>query len=337
MSQGALGAAFAQSAGGRRQLLASGVCGAIAGMAPDLDVFIRSSTDPLLFLQYHRQFTHALAFIPLGALLVSLPLMWVFRRTCSPAKVYFACLVGYATHGLLDACTSYGTQLLWPLSDLRVAWNLVPVVDPLFTLPLLIAVFAAAWRSRKRFAVFGIAWALLYVLAGWIQHQRVNEAAVALAAVRDHEPERWVVKPSFGNLLVWKSIYSHEDSYFVDALRAGQRVRKCGGTSVSRLNVARDLPRLDPDSQQHRDLQRFRWFSNDFLSYAPEAQSVGDIRYSILPDRVEPLWGIRLDPNAERNAHVTWWTHRRPDRQQREVLLGMLRGRTCRPILSAPP
>jgi inner membrane protein len=306
-------------------------------MAPDLDVLIRSSTDPLLFLEYHRQFTHALAFIPLGALLVSLPLMWMFRRSLSPAKVYLACLAGYATHGLLDASTSYGTQLLWPFSNLRVAWNLVPIVDPLFTLPLLVAVIAAAWRSRKRFAVFGVAWALLFVLAGWVQHQRANEAAVALAAIRDHQPERLTVKPGFGNLMVWKSIYVHEGRYFVDALHAAERVLWCGGSSVTRLNVARDLPNLDPDSQQYRDLERFRGFSDDFLSYAPAARSVSDIRYSLLPDQIAPLWGIRLDPGAERNEHVTWWTDRRLDRQQRERFLGLLRGQACRSILSTNP
>jgi len=337
ISQGALGAAVAQSAGGRGKLVATGVCGAIAGMAPDLDILLRSSTDPLLVLEYHRQFTHALAFIPLGAVLVSLPLIWLFRQTCSPVEVYLACLSGYATHGLLDASTSYGTQLLWPVLDLRVAWNLIPVVDPLFTLPLLLAVIAAAWCSRKRFALLGVGWALLFVLAGWVQHQRANDAAVALAAVRDHQPERLEVKPGFGNLLVWKSIYAQEGKFFVDALHAAELVRWCGGSSVTVLNVARDLPYLEPDSQQYRDLEQFREFSDGFLSYAPAEQSVGDIRYSLLPNQIAPLWGIRFDPDAERNEHVTWWTDRRWDQQQRKRFFGLLRGQACGSIPSTKP
>ena len=52
-------------------------------------------------------------------------------------QVWFIALLGYGTNGLLDACTTYGTLLLWPFSNARIAWNNVSVIDPLFTLPLL--------------------------------------------------------------------------------------------------------------------------------------------------------------------------------------------------------
>ena len=71
ISQGAIGAAFAQSATSAEKIRAYAIFGCLAGMAPDLDVFIQSSTDPLLFLEYHRHFTHALIFIPFGAALVA--------------------------------------------------------------------------------------------------------------------------------------------------------------------------------------------------------------------------------------------------------------------------
>src|SRR5690606_29471703 len=53
--------------------------GALGGMAPDLDVIIRSASDPLLALEYHRHFTHSLAFIPIGGLLVAAPFLWLAR------------------------------------------------------------------------------------------------------------------------------------------------------------------------------------------------------------------------------------------------------------------
>jgi len=65
ISQGSLGAAVAASASHRDELRAGAVAGLLAGLAPDLDVLIRSGSDPLLFLEFHRQFTHALAFVPL--------------------------------------------------------------------------------------------------------------------------------------------------------------------------------------------------------------------------------------------------------------------------------
>ena len=179
ISQGAIGAVAPQVVSRRGKIRAVALLGCLAGLAPDLDVFISSSTDPLLLLEYHRQFTHALLFIPVGAALVALLLHPVVRRTLQPRETYLACLLGYATHGLLDACTSYGTQLFWPFSDYRVAWNNVSVIDPLFTLPLLSLVILAAVRQRRRFAVAGLVWALGYLTIGVVQHQRAEAAGRA--------------------------------------------------------------------------------------------------------------------------------------------------------------
>ena len=66
----------------------AGLLGALAGMAPDLDVLIRSSTDPLLFLEYHRQFTHSLAFIPIGAALCTAILYPFVRKWCRAGEAY---------------------------------------------------------------------------------------------------------------------------------------------------------------------------------------------------------------------------------------------------------
>ena len=57
VSQASLGASLSQSfAKDKSQQFGALVIGALSGMAPDLDVFINSDTDPLLFLEFHRQF-----------------------------------------------------------------------------------------------------------------------------------------------------------------------------------------------------------------------------------------------------------------------------------------
>ena len=104
-----------------------------------------------VFLEFHRQFTHSLVFIPVGALLVFLALRAVANRI----KIRGLATVrrtwpvdGLCHHGLLDSCTSYGTQLFWPFSDARVAWDTMSIVDPLFTIPLLVFVITARTRHR---------------------------------------------------------------------------------------------------------------------------------------------------------------------------------------------
>jgi inner membrane protein len=327
VSQGALGAAFAGAAAGRRPLATAAVLGLLGGMAPDLDVLIRSSTDPLLALQYHRQFTHALVFVPVGAFLVALVLHPFVRRRMRFRETWLCCGLGYATHGLLDACTSYGTQLFWPFSDERIAWNHVAVVDPLFTVPLAGLVAAALLRARRAYAIAGLCWAVLYVGAGALQGARAEEAALALARERGHRPEHLTVKPSFGNLLVWKSVYLAGGRWYVDAVRAAGAVKSIPGTSTPALEPARDLPWLDPASRQASDLERFRWFSGGYLALDPgESHKVVDVRYSMVPNEIDALWGIVLNPDASPTDPVTFVVDRRADARHRAAIWRLLRG-----------
>ena len=325
LSQGALGAAAAQAVARPEHARWAGLLGGLAGMAPDLDVLVRSPSDPLLFLEYHRQFSHAFAFIPVGALLCAVLLFPLARRRLSFGRTYGFSLVGYATHGLLDACTSYGTQLLWPFSDLRVAWNSVSVVDPLFTLPLLVLVILAVLRRRPRLARIACLWALAYLLVGVGQRERAESLGRDVAAARGHAPAAIEAKPAFGSLLLWKTVYGYEGRFHVDAHRVGWRVRHFPGQSAPRLDPGRDLPWLDAGSQQARDLERFRWFSAGFVALDPALPDrVIDVRYSMVPNRIEALWGVALDPGAPPEAHAAFFTSRDPSSERRAEILRML-------------
>ena len=114
-------------------------------MAADIDIFFKSDIDPLFYLEFHRQFTHSLLFIPIGSFLCACFFYYLFLRSkdIKFKETYIYCTLGYATHGLLDSCTSYGTQLLWPFTNERIAWNLISIIDPLFTIPLVILVLFA--------------------------------------------------------------------------------------------------------------------------------------------------------------------------------------------------
>ena len=114
LSQGLLGATAAVSLSDKKKIGAAAVAGMIAAMAPDLDVLIRSANDPLLAVEMHRQFTHSLIFIPIGAAIVTLVLWWFLKKYLDLKEIYMFSFIGYGTHGLMDALTSYGTQLFWP-------------------------------------------------------------------------------------------------------------------------------------------------------------------------------------------------------------------------------
>jgi inner membrane protein len=304
ISHGVLGSGWSQAAARRDKRLPAAVLGSLSAIAPDLDILIRSSTDPLLFLEYHRHFTHALAFAPLGALACAALLHVWARAHLAFRQTYVFCLLGYASHGLLDACTIYGTELFWPFTDYRVAWSIVSAIDPAFTLPSLVLVVFALRRRRRSYAWAAVSWAFAYLVFGMIQQQRAEAAGAAFARERGHMPLRLEAKPALGTVLVWKVIYEHDGRYYVDGVRVAFGAQVYPGESIAKLDVGRDFPWLDAASRRAGDIERFRRIADDFLGFDPTTGLIVDIRYSMVPNEIAGFWGIALDPNASRDAHA---------------------------------
>lgn len=324
ITQGALGAAASMALWSRRNPLtprAVAGMGWIGGMAPDLDVFIRSSTDPMLAIEFHRHFTHALAFIPVGGVVAALPWL-VFRRWRAMAPwVVAATTLGYATHGLLDACTTYGTLLFWPFSNTRVSWRWVSVVDPLVTLPLLGAVVAAAWRQRVTWARWGLAWAGMLIAVGVWQHQRAAQAQDAVAQARGHAPERRAVFPMFANNVAWRAVYQTGDTYYVDKVRVPWWGPTCvtEGTQVPVLEDTTLVSLGAGHPVTERAVRLFRWFAHDWVAWDPQTPAtLGDLRYSFSPTEALPIWGVQVDPPS---GAVRWINNRsRRDLRWRDLV-----------------
>ncbi len=314
VTQGVVGAAFAQTRGSQKMLAKAAVIGALAGMAPDLDVLIRSASDPLFALEFHRHFTHSLLFIPFGAALCAAAFYSLLgeRWQLSFWQIYVWSFIGYATHGLLDGCTSYGTQLLWPLTNYRFSWDIVSVVDLAFTLPLLALVILAARRRSRRYLWVAMTWGACYLSLGVVQHERAIAIGEELLAERGHHAIRLEAKPSFTNLAVWKLVYETEDRFYVDAVKPGLFENKVWpGSSIVKVNLEKDFRWLDLDSQQAEDVRRFDWFSSGYIAIDPQDPlNIVDVRYSMLPHQISPLWGIRLSPDAQPHEHVDYYTQR---------------------------
>jgi inner membrane protein len=330
ISQAVLGASLSQSfAKDKTKQLSALIIGALAGMVPDLDILIYSNNDPLLFLEFHRHFTHSVIFIPFGALLCTLLFYPFIKNKLTFTQVYFFSFLGYATHGLLDACTSYGTQLFWPFSNQRIAWDLVSIIDPFFTLPVLIGIAFAVYRNNRRFAQLAFMYAIIFLSLGLVQKQRAENALYTLAEQRGHQVERIVTKPSFANRHVWKLIYEYNGRYYVDAVKLLWNTKLITGMSIQKFNIKRELPWLPENSQQAKDIKRFRWFTNDFLAINPEDENiVMDVRYSIVPNQVKLMWGIKLNQQkidiGNLKSHVDYIFKNKLDAQTRKEFIEII-------------
>jgi len=355
ISQAVIGASFSQSySKAATKMPLALVAGTIGGMAPDLDVLIRSSSDPLLAIQFHRHFTHSLFFIPFGGAIVGTFLYFTLgawsRRSENKSQavkasrfgngyslfdwIFFSTL-GYASHGLLDACTSYGTQLLWPFSNLRVAWNNVGIIDPVLTLTLLLGVVLAyRWKSVRP-ARIALAIGVAYLIFGVFQRERADQVQADLLKGRGHEAVRREVKPTIFQLFLWKSIYEFNGRYFSDAIFVGpfgSRVYESSEPEgLAKFDVGTfPRPNSNAESILEKDLKRFAWFSDDWLARVPHHETpkqmvVGDIRYSLMPQEIDPLWGIRFD-QENYDAHVEYVTFRNVTDRKFGVFRKMLLG-----------
>ena len=322
LTQGVLGAAMAQ-AGSREEdtRLATGI-GFGAGLLADADTLIYSAQDSLLNIEYHRHFTHSLLFIPFGALLAAL-ILWPFlRKRIAFGRLYLYSLLGYSMSGVIDACTSYGTHLLWPLSDERFAFHLVSIVDPVFTLTLITAVVIAFRHYHRKVIHVGLMLAACYLGVAYLQLQRAELEAVELAAKRGHTPSGLIAKPTFGNILLWRTIYEHNGRFYVDAVRVGLQEKLYEGDSIARYKAGAAATTV-----LQKDIERFKKFSDGYIALQPlNYNALVDVRYSIQPDGLAPLWGIEFDPEQP-GQHAQFTVYRNLTESNRKRFFSMLAGK----------
>ena len=334
VTQGAFGAIFAQTISNKKKILVGSIVGCFAGLAPDLDIFIRSASDPLLKLEYHRQFTHSLIFIPIGALIVTLFSRLLFKKYLSWSETYLFSFLGLATHGLLDACTSYGTQLSWPFTDERISWNYISVVDPFLTIPVMLAIIFAIIMKNKYRTLFGIVYILVYLTFGAYQENRAQFVGKSIANLRGHESKDLTAKPSLGNLFLWKTIYEDDGFYYVDAVRLFSKSEYCQGTKIKKLYLPNDFPELDITSQQYKDIKRFDWFSQGYLGKVIDKNIITDVRYSAVPNEVDGLWGIRINLDKNNSSHVDWVVNRSNYIEKWTRFFDLLLGKNCKGFIN---
>ena len=328
LTQGLLGASLAQTGSRQNETRLATGAGFFAGLLADADILIQSSNDPLLTIEFHRHFTHSIFFVPFGGLIAAL-ILWPFlRKRLAFTRLYLFCFLGYCLSGVLDALTSYGTHLFWPVSEARVAFNIISVVDPLFTLILLFSVIYVYKKHAVTAAKTGLAFAAIYLLFGWVQLQRAEATAEALANSRGHVVEQLLVKPTLANLVLWRSIYETEGTFYVDAIRVGvfSGPSIYPGDSINKFIPDQYLDQVPKDSTLAKDISRFTAFSDGFVAIQPEHPDLlVDVRYSNLPTTVTPLWGIEMNLQNP-DQHALYRIFRDVSKETRQKFLAYLMG-----------
>ena len=217
-TQIALGIAIAEVCAGKKLKNKTVLYGAVLGTIPDLDVVVGLFLNPVDAILIHRGISHSLFLF----LFLSPLLGWIISKI-ERAKINFMQATAMAfwclfTHVLLDLFTSWGTQILWPL-DYRFALKTIFVIDPLYTIPLVISLIIV-WKTkdtilRKRYIIRGLFISSSYLLLScFIKLYALNQFEKALTKQGIHYSEI-IVKPTVFNLILWNANVATSENYLL--------------------------------------------------------------------------------------------------------------------------
>ncbi|MGJ3262228.1 MAG: metal-dependent hydrolase [Salinarimonas sp.] len=310
VSQIALGAAVGHAVAGRRLGGLAAAGGALGGLVPDLDVIWSGwGRDSIAYWELHRGVTHSLFFGPV----VGTALGWASatlharrraakaRPTAGLTSAWIAVWVGALfTHPLLDTATIYGTQLLAPFSDLRFALPALPIIDPVYTLPLLVALALAAvlgWRSRgaKRATVAALLATTLYAGLGLWANERAEAIALADTALGARAPAEVRVTTTFLTPWLRRVTTVEEDARHVGFVSIFAPDRPIRWSALPKDPRAEALAEQALATEQGR---RYRLFATGTLHphvvsrESGEYLRLGDARYGFPNGTLGGMWGV---------------------------------------------
>ncbi len=338
-TQAVLGAALGQAFSGRSLGRKALLWGAVTGVIPDLDIAAAAGMGPWGEFLYHRGPTHALWFGPVFGTALGFGAWAVHRRRTAsgPAGPTGSSLLGswiglfvlvLFTHPLLDLFTSYGTQLLWPVTRHRFAVHSVSIVDPLYTgilgLALVVGLLKGA-RSNfaRRAALFAVLLSTAYLFFGaWLNGRAESEVRRQLER-EGVEEARVRCYPTFLQVFLRRAVVWTPEEVRVGLISMWSP----SAVAWERFPVSRG-PLVDAVRASEAG-RIFEWFAmGDTLAQTRTEPGrvlveITDLRYGFPGRTASGFWGIRavFDENGNRIGDVARFRRSLPATRQALALL----------------
>jgi inner membrane protein len=273
VTQAALGAVVGHSVMGRYVGRLAPVLGAALATLPDLDVFI-SFGGAVEDFTYHRGFSHSL-FVHLLATPI---IVWLILKCHSSSRPYrnqwaITVLAIFWTHALLDTFTVYGTQLLWPFTDHPFGISSVFIIDPFYTVPLLVGLLLACmcgWKTQKakKVAIAVLCVSTTYlswsvVAKTWLHHNL--EQALAKHEIK---PKAILTTPVPFNTLLWRVLILEGSTYSV-----GHVALWDDPATIDFRSYPKGEELLEGIADQW-DIKRLAWFTKGFYRAAERGDQI---------------------------------------------------------------
>lgn len=287
LTQLTLGAAVGEAAMGRQVGNRAILWGGLLGTLPDLDVFIPMG-GPVEDFTYHRSFSHSLLVLALLTPLVA----WLIQKIHPDTRVHgrrwvWMVYLVFATHVLLDSFTVYGTQIFWPIITTPQSWSTVFIIDPSYTVPLLVGVITALCMSRRHHRghlINTVGLSLSTVYLAWSLGAKLHVENVARESLARQGIEyRYLLStPAPFNTLLWRLVAIGDDGYFEGyySLLDGHP-EVTGQHRQSRVELLESIA-------HHWPVQRLQWFTHGYYKVSLEEDAVvmSDLRMGLEGDYV---------------------------------------------------
>ncbi|MBR9861087.1 metal-dependent hydrolase [bacterium] len=254
LTQIVLGAAVGEVCLGKKAGNKAILWGAIAGTIPDLDVLVKVFANDLTANEMHRGFSHSILFCLIMAPILGRLIQYIYRNKLETTNKDWTKLSFWAffTHPMLDAHTTWGTQLFWPF-DLRIAYKNINVVDPIYTVPFLILVAIAMFYKRENKIRRTLAWCGIALSSAYLTYTvfvkfHVNSIFETVYEKHEIQYNRYTTEPTILNSILWEAIAETDSGYYI------------GYYSLFDFSKEVDLIYYEKDIELQQKLSKYRNF-----------------------------------------------------------------------------
>lgn len=313
VTQAVLGATMGEAVLGRKLGWRGAAWGLALGTLPDLDVLFRPLIGDVAGMYWHRGISHSLLACVVFTLLLGWGLPWLAhwkRNHVSLKRSFLFVFLAYSTHIMIDCFTTYGTSVWEPFSDHREWWNLLFIIDPLFTLPMIFGLMASVIFLRKRAFrglgnLIGLTVSAFYVMFAFSMKLKAHEA---FEQAVEGKGRVVATSPTPLNTILWRGLVEDDSFYYIgywSPFDTDDHIR------FDKVRKQRDLLAPFADTPA---LEAVRWFSRDEYVAAPGREEgeviFTDMRFGELrlPDengdiQMTPMFNWTLQKDEHGHTH----------------------------------
>jgi len=281
LTQALLGGAVGYVVAGKTSPRKAVLWGAAVAVLPDLDVFIPHINDLAAFT-LHRSWSHS----------------WLIQSLIAPALAYglykldatfrfvswfFLVWLALVTHSGLDALTVYGTQLFWPFMPPPVSGGSVFIIDPLYSIPLLLGFLTILFKPKSlvshRTMLASFIFSCAYLLAGLVIQNGVQQKAELALQKQGIKYDKVLVAAAPLNIALWRILVINDDDYYQGFRSVFDQDNNVNFSQYSRHSELKPLITSLPS------FQRLDWFSHGFYALEQRENTIiaRDLRMGIEP------------------------------------------------------